>query len=136
MFRTLLSIFFNPGTFLLLGIFLLLPHMAIAAEQTLFIGNAGEPQTLDPHRYNLRLEETLLNDLFMGLTTFNDKGEIVPGAAQSWQTSDDGLIWTFHLRRNMQWSDGQPLNAEPILCTLCNACRTQKPRPALRTSCT
>lgn len=115
MFRTLLSIFFNPGAYRLLAIILFLPHMGIAAERTLIIGNAGEPQTLDPHRYNLRLEETLLNDLFMGLTTFNGAGEIVPGAAQSWQTSDDGLTWTFDLRRDMQWSDGQPLNADDFV---------------------
>lgn len=79
--------------------------------QVLHIGSAGEPQTLDPHKYNLRLEETLLNDLFMGLTTFNAQGEIVPGAAQSWQTSADGLTWTFKLRPDLRWSDGQPLTA-------------------------
>ena len=82
-----------------------------AADRMLHIGNAGEPQTLDPHRYNLRLEETLLNDLFMGLTTFSATGEIVPGAAQSWQTSDDGLTWRFTLREDLQWSDGKALTA-------------------------
>jgi len=89
---------------------------ASSAENTepnrqLRIGNVGEPQTLDPHRYNLRLEETLLNDLFMGLTTFNAAGEIVPGAAQSWQTSEDGLTWRFNLRPDLMWSDGTPLTA-------------------------
>ena len=75
--------------FLCLGLLALAvtPISAVqAADRMLHIGNAGEPQTLDPHRYNLRLEETLLNDLFMGLTTFSASGEIVPGAAQSWQT--------------------------------------------------
>ena len=75
----------------------------------LHIGNAGEPQTLDPHRYN-RLEETLLNDLFMGLTTSGHR-RIVPGAAKSWQTSDDGLTWRFTLREDLQWSDGKALTA-------------------------
>ena len=82
-----------------------------AQTPVLHIGNAGEPQTLDPHRYNLRLEETLLNDLFLGLTTFNANGELVPGAAESWTTSDDGLIWTFKLRPDLRWSDGIPLTA-------------------------
>ena len=54
---------------------------ASSTEETLYLGNSGEPGTLDPHRYNLRLEETLLNDLFMGLTTFSAQGQIVPGAA-------------------------------------------------------
>ncbi|MEE8243356.1 MAG: ABC transporter substrate-binding protein, partial [Pseudomonadales bacterium] len=79
--------------------------------QTLHLGNTGEPQTLDPHRYNLRLEETILTDLFMGLTTFNAEGATVPGSAESWTVSEDGLTWTFRLRDNLQWSDGQPLTA-------------------------
>ncbi len=83
--------------------------------QTLHLANAGEPQTLDPHRYNLRLEETLLNDLFLGLTTFNPAGQIVPGAAMRWQTSKDGLTWTFELRRDLKWSDGKALTANDFV---------------------
>jgi oligopeptide transport system substrate-binding protein len=96
---------------------LLIPATSISADtpKTLNLGNTGEPQTLDPHRYNLRLEETLLNDLFLGLTTFNAKGEIVPGAAESWTQSADGLIWTFNLREDLRWSDGTPLTAEDFV---------------------
>ncbi len=96
---------------LVCGIALVFTTTSQAQTRVLHIGNAGEPQTLDPHRYNLRLEETLLNDLFLGLTTFNAKGELVPGAAQSWTTSDDGLTWTFILRPDLRWSDGVPLTA-------------------------
>lgn len=84
---------------------------ATAADRVLRLGNAGEPETLDPHRYNLRLEETLLTDLFLGLTTFDAAGRTVPGAAERWETSADGLIWTFHLRPGLRWSDGRPLVA-------------------------
>ncbi len=88
----------------------------VAAEaRPLHVGNAGEPQTLDPHRYNLRLEETLLNDLFMGLTTFSARGKIVPGAASSWTSSADGLTWTFELRNDLKWSDGTPLDAHDFV---------------------
>ena len=79
--------------------------------KVLRIGNGGEPETLDPHRYNLRLEETILNDLFLGLTTFDAHGNIVPGAAERWSVSDDGLVWTFELREDGKWSDGQPVTA-------------------------
>ena len=85
------------------------------SAQTLHLGNTGEPQTLDPHRYNLRLEETILTDLFMGLTTFNAEGATVPGSAESWTVSEDGLTWTFRLRDNLQWSDGQPLTAHDFV---------------------
>ena len=65
---------------LLTGLFLTFLVAATVSSdnsKTLLIGNSGEPATLDPHKYNLRLEETLLNDLFLGLTTFNADGEIV-----------------------------------------------------------
>lgn len=84
---------------------------AAPAPEVLLLGNAGEPETLDPHRYNLRLEETILTDLFLGLTTFDADARIVPGAAERWQVSDDGLTWTFMLRHGLRWSDGTPLEA-------------------------
>ncbi|TNF86012.1 MAG: peptide ABC transporter substrate-binding protein, partial [Gammaproteobacteria bacterium] len=82
---------------------------------TLLLGNGGEPQTLDPHRYNLRLEETILSDLFLGLTAMDARGNIGPGAAESWQVSEDGLVWTFTLRRDLKWSDGKALNAHDFV---------------------
>ncbi len=89
---------------------------AFAAEaKVLHIGNGGEPETLDPHRYRLRLEETILNDLFLGLTTFNAEGEIVPGVAERWTASEDGLTWTFELRPDARWSDGYPLTAHDFV---------------------
>jgi len=88
---------------------------AAGTDQVLVLGNAGEPETLDPHRYNLRLEETLLTDLFLGLTTFDAEANIVPGAAASWQVSDDGLVWTFELRDGLRWSDGAPLTAHDFV---------------------
>ncbi|MCZ6708730.1 MAG: peptide ABC transporter substrate-binding protein [Gammaproteobacteria bacterium] len=88
---------------------------AATAQNTLHLGNAGEPETLDPHRYNLRLEETILTDLFMGLTTFNARGETIPGVAKSWRVSDDGLVWTFELQPNLTWSDGEPLTAHDFV---------------------
>lgn len=86
-----------------------------AQAETLLLGNAGEPQTLDPHRYNLRLEETILTDLFLGLTAMDAEGNIGPGAAESWQASEDGLTWTFSMRRDLLWSDGRPLNAHDFV---------------------
>ena len=86
-----------------------------ADARVLRIGNGGEPETLDPHRYNLRLEETILNDLFVGLTTFDAHGNIVPGAAERWSVSENGLTWTFELREEGKWSDGQPVTARDFV---------------------
>lgn len=85
---------------------------ASTAAQVLQIGNGGEPLTLDPHRYNLSLEEKILANLFEGLTAHDAEGRVVPGAAESWEVSDDGLLWTFRLRRNGRWSDGEAVTAE------------------------
>jgi oligopeptide transport system substrate-binding protein len=98
------------GSILLLAMTFCFAGLTHAGE-SLRLGNPGEPQTLDPHRYNLRLEETILTDLFMGLTTFAADGSTIPGVAESWQTSEDGLKWTFRLRDGLHWSDGAPLTA-------------------------
>ena len=84
---------------------------ASAQAVELRIGNGGEPLTLDPHRYNLNLEEKILADLFEGLTAHDAAGRVVPGAAEGWTTSEDGLTWTFRLREDGRWSDGEPVTA-------------------------
>ena len=94
----------------------LLPIAATTAAlclsaQELRIGNGGEPLTLDPHRYNLNLEEKILANLFEGLTTHDAFGRLIPGAAESWTTSPDGLTWTFKLRQDGRWADGAPVTA-------------------------
>ena len=50
----------------------------------------------------------------MGLTTEDAGGQPIPGMAESWQTSPDGLTWTFNLRE-AQWSDGTPVTAEDFV---------------------
>ncbi|MCZ6868683.1 MAG: hypothetical protein O7G84_04185 [Gammaproteobacteria bacterium] len=59
---------------LLLAVGVLAHGATSYADVVLRLGNGGEPETLDPHRYNLRLEETILSDLFLGLTTFDAHG--------------------------------------------------------------
>lgn len=86
--------------------------VASAAAVTLKRGNQGEPDTLDPPKYSLVIELNILNDLFDGLVVNDARGEPVPGAAESWDMSADGRVYTFHLRQGLKWSDGTPLTAE------------------------
>ena len=86
-------------------------------DSVLRIGSPGDPQTLDPHRYTLNLEEHILKDMFLGLTAMDARGAIVPGSAKSWDVSSDGLTWTFHLREN-SWSDGTPVRASDFVYSL------------------
>jgi len=74
-------------------------------------GNGAEPQTLDPHRAQGVPASNVLRDLFEGLVIEAPDGELVPGAAESWTISDDGLSYTFTLRDDARWSNGDPLTA-------------------------
>jgi len=88
---------------------------ACSAEQVLRRGNGSEPESLDPAKVESVQASRILNDLFEGLVTLDAADRPVPAAAQSWQVSTDGLIYTFHLRPGLQWSDGSPLTAEDFV---------------------
>ncbi|RYG19050.1 MAG: peptide ABC transporter substrate-binding protein [Caulobacteraceae bacterium] len=76
-------------------------------------GNGPDPVSIDPNLASGGVwESRLLTDMFMGLTTDGPGAETLPGAATSWETSADGLSWTFHLRPGAKWSDGAPVTSE------------------------
>jgi oligopeptide transport system substrate-binding protein len=83
----------------------------LATNQVLHVGNGAEPQTLDPHRAEGVPASDILRDLFEGLTGEAPDGTIIPGAADSWSVSDDGLRYTFSLRTDARWSNGDPVVA-------------------------
>ncbi|ADG82094.1 ABC transporter substrate-binding protein [Thermincola potens] len=58
------------------------------------------------------------NLIFTGLTKFNEKNEVIPDLAESWSISSDGLTYTFKLRKDVKWHDGQPFNAGDVKFTL------------------
>ena len=69
-----------------------------SAEVVLHRGNGGEPQTLDQAHTSIDVESNILKDLYEGLTIYDASGNVIPGAAESWTVSDDGLTYTFKLR--------------------------------------
>lgn len=77
--------------------------------------NWAEPQSLDPHHASGVWESAIIGDMFLGLMTENAKGEPIYGAAEFHTVSDDGLIYTFLIRKNMNWSDGKPVTAEDFV---------------------
>ncbi len=81
-------------------------------------GNAVEPPTLDPHRSEETGSFEILRDLYEGLTTETVDARVVPGAAESWDVSEDGLTWTFRLRADGAWSNGDPVVAADFVAGL------------------
>ena len=90
----------------------------LAAEQVVRRGNGQEPTTLDPHQAVGRPSEHILRDLFEGLTTESADGQVVPGAALRWNISRDARTYTFYLRRDLVWSNGEPLDATDFVYSL------------------
>jgi oligopeptide transport system substrate-binding protein len=80
-------------------------------------GSIGDPLTLDPLKSTLVDEQHVLGDMFTPLVQYDPASQPVPGIATSWETSADGLIWTFHLR-DSKWSDGVPLTSDDFLFSL------------------
>ena len=77
--------------------------------------NGAEPETLDPALITGQPEGRVVNALFEGLLRFDRHGRSTPGAAASWEISPDHLTYTFHLRPDAKWSDGQPVTARDFV---------------------
>lgn len=88
---------------------------AAFAEVVLHRGNGSEPQTLDQAHTSIDVEANILKDLYEGLTVYDAGGVIIPGAAESWTVSDDGLVYTFKIREAAKWSNGDPVTADDFV---------------------
>lgn len=99
---------------LMLVLFLASPFVStsIADDETLTVATSGGAKSLDPTVSGLSLDvaETLLG--------VDSDGQISPLLAQSWDISEDGLTWTFHLREGVLFHDETPFNAEAAKASL------------------
>ncbi|HZW59175.1 MAG TPA: ABC transporter substrate-binding protein, partial [Woeseiaceae bacterium] len=77
-----------------------------------------EPESLDPHHSRTAQAHTVQRDLFEGLVSYSPSGELVPGVASDWQLSDDGLRYTFTLRPEARWSNGDAVTADDFVYSL------------------
>ncbi|MEZ5967453.1 MAG: peptide ABC transporter substrate-binding protein [Hyphomonas sp.] len=84
---------------------------------TLRRGISAKVDTLDPHNSSAQWENIVIGDMFIGLTTDGPDARPQPGMATSWETSPDGLVWTFHLG-DYYWSDGTPVTAGDFVYAL------------------
>jgi len=70
-----------------------------------------EPPQMDPQLTDDAVSMQVINGVFEGLTRMDKNGEAMPGIAEKWEVSDDGMVWTFHLR-DAKWSNGDPVTAQ------------------------
>ncbi len=82
-----------------------------AQAVTLNTMNGSEPGTLDPHKASGDWQNRIIGDYIEGLVAEDANAAAIPGQAESWDISEDGLTYTFHLRDGIQWSDGTPVTA-------------------------
>jgi oligopeptide transport system substrate-binding protein len=85
------------------------------AMRVLKRGLPGEPRTLDPQLAEDTFSFPVLRDLYEGLTTEDRNGQLVPGAAESWTVDESGTVYTFRLRANAKWSNGDPIVASEFV---------------------
>ncbi|MBN2307373.1 MAG: peptide ABC transporter substrate-binding protein [Candidatus Hydrogenedentes bacterium] len=89
------------------------PAVRAAREGVLLVGNGAEPQALDPHLVTGVPEHRIATALFEGLCDLDPATlEAVPAVAESWAVSDDGCVYTFTLRPDAKWSNGDAVTAD------------------------
>jgi oligopeptide transport system substrate-binding protein len=87
------------------------PPAAATQQAVLLRGNGTEPDTLDPQKARTAQAADILRDLCEGLTAVGKDAGTVPGVARDWMVSSDGKTYTFHLRPEARWSNGDPVVA-------------------------
>lgn len=87
----------------------------------------SEIQTLDPSKIVDTTGSEQATNVFEGLNRLDNKGKVVPGVATQSKVSKNGLTWTFTLRKNARWSNGDPVTAQDFVFALR---RTADPRTA------
>jgi len=88
---------------------------APAAGGTLVAAIAGEPDQLDPHVTTAYFSFQVLENVYDTLVEPDVNLEMQPALAESWETSDDQLTWTFHLREGVTWHDGSDFTADDVV---------------------
>ncbi|QBR51866.1 ABC transporter substrate-binding protein [Erwinia sp. QL-Z3] len=90
------------------------PGTALASRQEIVRHIKDEPASLDPAKAVGLPEIQVIRDLFEGLTNQDAKGNIIPGVATQWQTTDN-KTWIFTLRKDAKWSNGDPVTANDFV---------------------
>ncbi|TDJ41013.1 MAG: peptide ABC transporter substrate-binding protein, partial [Gammaproteobacteria bacterium] len=81
------------------------------SDSTLHRGLGTDPESLDAQKARSVQAANVLRDIGEGLLAYSADGQLVPAAAERWEIADDGLTYTFTIRADARWSNGDPLTA-------------------------
>jgi peptide/nickel transport system substrate-binding protein len=101
----------------LLLVSLALPGAALAEEKTLIVSLGADPTTFNPVAKADDDGFMIYQNVFDGLLELNYNSEVIPGLAETWDVSQDGLTYTFHLAQGVAWHDGEPFTSADVLYT-------------------
>ncbi|OQX39773.1 MAG: hypothetical protein B0D91_00865 [Oceanospirillales bacterium LUC14_002_19_P2] len=87
----------------------------LAKVQELVRGNGAEPASLDPQKIEGSPGSRIAKDLFEGQVSQDANGNIIPAVAESWEASPDNKVFTFKLRKDARWSNGDPVTAHDFV---------------------
>ena len=93
-----------------------------SGEKILSVQVGPDPETIDPALNSAVDGGNMLLHSFECLLTVDQDGKLAPGQAETWETSEDGLTWTFHLRDGLKWSDGSDLTANDFVYSWKRVC--------------
>lgn len=91
---------------------------AAASGGVLVAGISGEPDQLDPHATTAYASFQILENVYDTLVVPDPEGNFQPSLAESWETSDDGLTWTFNLREGVTFHDGSTFDSADVVYSL------------------
>jgi peptide/nickel transport system substrate-binding protein len=104
--------------FVLAALFALGGALGAAPQKVLKFALSGNPDTLDPHKTAGTLTFQTLKSIYDTLVEPDMQGNIIPALASSWQISEDSLTWTFTLRRDVTFHNGDKLTSGDVKATL------------------
>jgi peptide/nickel transport system substrate-binding protein len=99
-------------------------ELATAAERhpqrrgTLHFGSSGDAAGLDAHTHNQNHVSVPTTMMYTGLTDIDQRGNIVPGIAESWEPNKELTAWTFRLRKGVLFHNGREVDAEAVKLNL------------------
>lgn len=98
------------------------PSTSSTGEKILSVQVGPNPETIDPALNSAVDGGNMLLHSFECLLIVDENGQLAPGQAETWETSSDGLTWTFHLRDGLKWSDGSDLTANDFVYSWKRVC--------------